>query len=508
MRWSRLRLRVRTTDEQSRSTLLSDSLTAGGGVSGWRPPSARYRRAADRRMAVVSALASSFVDGPWAVHWMTLRAAYDLEIAADEWLFAIARRVIERFPERPVASAAGPPLSAHHVCVEFIAAMLDEAMARRQAAEIEAWIFEIERSFGPPSTYTPWNGPPSSEPERSQTSNRWGLPEIVHAGALGERLNLDPGSLRWFADTGSFERTAGDENLRHYDYHWIPKRSGGARLLEAPKQNLKHIQRELLRDIVSKIPAHDAAHGFVVDRSIQTFAAPHTGRDWVLRIDLADFFSSVSADRVFGIFHSAGYRREVARLLSGLVTNATPRMVLASREHDRSVARDARLRAPHLPQGAPTSPALANLAAFGLDVRLTALAERFDARYTRYADDLAFSGNGAGRSEVDRLIDIVRTIITEEGFAVNPTKTSVRRSHQRQVLTGLVINEHLNVHRRDIDRLRAELHEAVTKGPAHANRNGHRQYRSHLQGRLGFVQATNPAKARKLWSLFDAIDWT
>ena len=91
---------------------------------------------------------------------------------------------------------------------------------------------------------------------------------------------------------------------------------------------------------------------------------------------------------------------------------------------------------------------------------------------------------------------------------MNPRKTRVRRSHQRQVLTGMVVNQHLNLHRRDLDRFRAELHEAVTKGPEKANRSGHPQYRSHLQGRLGFVQATNPMKARKLWLVFDQIDWS
>ena len=346
---------------------------------------------------------------------------------------------------------------------------------------------------------------------------RWDVFPLPTTRALSNQLNLDPASLRWFADPRSFERTAADENLRHYDYHWIKKRRGGARLLEAPKQNLKHMQRWVLREIVNKIPPHTGVHGFVAHRSIQSFAEPHTGRDWVLRLDLKDFFPSITAGRVLGIFRSAGYRSDVAELLCGLTTNATPIHVLAEREHRHDSIFVARLRAPHLPQGAPTSPALANLAAYGLDVRMTALANQFGARYTRYADDLAFSGDDhamprgassySSRVEVDRLIEIAHAIVADEGFTVNPAKTRVRRSHQRQVLTGMVVNQHLNLHRRDLDRLRAELHEAVTKGPARANRHDHPQYRSHLQGRVGFVQATNPAKARKLWALFDSIDW-
>lgn len=494
MRWSRLRLRVRTTYEQSRSTPLSDLSKP----EQWRPPSARYRHAKQRREAAAAKIANSFIDGPWTVQWMTLRAAYDFELVADGWLLEMANRAVEEYPTRPDPSS---PDHWRRFLVDigcWIDAALDQGAQRGgDVASIEARLLNASEL-----------GKHSGSGEY-----RWDVPEFATTDQLADQLNLDDRSLLWFADPSSFERTARDENLRHYDYHWIPKRSGGARLLEAPKQNLAYMQRWILRDILNQVPPHNAAHGFVKGRSIQTFASPHTARDWVLRVDLKDFFPSVFKARVDATFQAVGYPREVARMLGGLTTNATPSWVFASCDRELGSTLRERLRNPHLPQGAPTSPALANLAAFGLDVRMSALAERFDARYTRYADDLAFSGNssarsGASREEVDRLIEVVYTIITEEGFSVNRSKTRVRRSHQRQVLTGMVVNKHLNLHRRDLDRLRAELHEAVVKGPAQANRTGHGQYRSHLQGRLGFVQATNPAKARKLWSLYDQIDWS
>jgi len=168
---------------------------------------------------------------------------------------------------------------------------------------------------------------------------------------------------------------------------------------------------------------------------------------------------------------------------------------------------DAWLRAPHLCQGSPTSPALANLAAFGLDRRLRALAESFSVRYTRYADDLAFSGGSSFERHALSFVKIVSAIIEDEAFVVAVEKTQVRTASQRQVLTGLVVNEHLNVHRRDYDQLKAILHEAIVSGPEQANRSDHQQFRSHLEGRIGFVHATNPHRATKLWKKFDQITW-
>jgi hypothetical protein len=138
----------------------------------------------------------------------------------------------------------------------------------------------------------------------------------------------------------------------------------------------------------------------------------------------------------------------------------------------------------HLPQGAPTSPALANLAAFGLDRRLDGLAAALGARYSRYADDLAFSGGlhlRRTRADVGRL---VATIAGEEGFRLHPAKTSCRTSAQRQVLAGVVVNRRPNVARKDYDRLKAIVHNAARAGGASQNRLGHPDFRASLEGRV------------------------
>lgn len=472
MRGGRLRLRVRTHNKQSRCVPLS-LLDVDG-----------------RRKRVAEEISFAFRDGVWIAERMAARAGHDLGLAVDQWMSGLAVEAVEAFPEAPEDRP--------RAFLGWITAELHRAVS----PAVEAWI--VGEPPGP--GVADWVGPRSQPPPSEMAERRWPVASIGGVAELCRYLRHEPSELAWYADTKSLERSVKSEDLRHYTYYWLAKKRGSARLVEAPKQNLKYVQRRLLREIIDHIPPHETAHGFRRGRSIQTYAAPHTGREVVLRLDLRDFFLTVPAGRVFGIFYSAGYPEEVAHTLTGLTTNAVPAAVLGGRPSPGPTA-DARLRGPHLPQGAPTSPALANLAAFALDVRLSALAGKFDAKYTRYADDLAISGGGELIDGLQRFLPLVCEIVRDEGFIVNEAKTSVRSKHQRQVLTGMVVNQHLNLHRRDYDRLRAVLHDARVNGPASANRSGHPQFRSHLEGKISFVQATNPQRARKLWAAFDKIDW-
>lgn len=163
-----------------------------------------------------------------------------------------------------------------------------------------------------------------------------------------------------------------------YHYRIFRKRSGSVRLIESPKPRLKELQRQILAFLLDKIPLHPAVHGFRVGRSIKTFAVPHVGQRVILRMDLQNFFPSISRARVQAMFRTAGYPERVADLLGGICTNATPRDVWNNLpfEVDPVLLRETRslYREPHLPQGAPTSPALANLCSYRLDCRLAGLA--------------------------------------------------------------------------------------------------------------------------------------
>jgi hypothetical protein len=341
---------------------------------------------------------------------------------------------------------------------------------------------------------------------------RWPVPAIDTTGELAERLELESGQLAWLADVRGLERSVADVRLRHYSYAWVSRPGSPPRPIARPKLRLKTVQRRSLHEILDHIPPHDAAHGFVRGRSAVTHARLHAGRETVVRLDLEDFFAAVPAARVYGIFRGAGYPEAVAHSLTGLCTTVVPldewdalprpRESPAITRHHRL---GRRLATPHLPQGAPTSPAVASLAATGLDRRLAALAPTLLASYSRYADDLTFSG--PADLPAGTLRRVVTGIASEEGFRVAPEKTSVRRRHSRQLVCGVVVNERLNVPRGEYDVLKAILHDAARNGPAAANREGHPDLRAHLLGRIAWVGSLHPDRGRRLRRRFDAIAW-
>ncbi len=339
-----------------------------------------------------------------------------------------------------------------------------------------------------------------TEPQQMQpvaAAETWPVPVLESAGALAAWLRIETSELDWFADLKGLCDQNAREQLRHYHYRVLTKPSGGVRLIEIPKPRLKELQRRILAGILEKIPSHPAVHGFVKGRSIKTFAAPHVGQRMVLRMDLKDFFPSFAAARIQTLFRTLGYPESVADLLGGTCTNAVPRAILREPLYTR----------PHLPQGAPTSPALANLCTYRADCRLSGLARAAGAQYTRYADDLAFSGGEEFEHGVDPFSTRAAAILIEEGFTVNFRKTRVMRQGVRQHLAGLVANERLNIRRADFDRLKAILTNCVRLGPASQNREGHPSFRSHLNGRVGFVEQINPKKGKRLRDIFEKIQW-
>ena len=177
----------------------------------------------------------------------------------------------------------------------------------------------------------------------------------------------------------------------------VPKRSGGERTLRVPDPATKAIQRHLLHGVLDRVPIHPAAHGFESGRSIVTNALPHAGKAVVIRMDLVDFFDSTSARRVRRLFRVLGWDAESAALLTRLTTDGGT-----------------------LPQGAPTSPRLANLVNVRLDARLSALAISLGGTYTRYADDLTFSFAEADHAVLADLLPATKKIVRQRGLLAAP----------------------------------------------------------------------------------------
>jgi retron-type reverse transcriptase len=311
---------------------------------------------------------------------------------------------------------------------------------------------------------------------------RYGLPIWRTEQDLADALGISLKELRFF----SIHREA--ERIAHYVTFALPKRSGGQRLIMAPKRRLKRLQRALLDLLVRKLPVSDHAHGFRRGRSVRTGAEPHVGRAVLLKMDLKDFFPSVTFGRVRGMLIALGYGYVVATVLAVLMTEAERQPV----EIEGTIFH-VPVGPRHCVQGAPTSPGLCNCVALRLDRRLAGLARRFGFTYTRYADDLTFSGGAAGSAHALRVR--ATRIIREEGFEVNSEKTRIARKGRRQQVTGVTVNAQLGLSRRERRRLRAMIHQ-LGKERAAGVANPDRA--ASLRGKLAYLAMLNPGQAAAL----------
>lgn len=327
---------------------------------------------------------------------------------------------------------------------------------------------------------------------------RWDTPADLAAW-----LDIPLDRLEWLTGRAQdFRETQADRRPgAHYHPLLKAKRSGGLRLIEIPKPGLKQVQQKLLAGLLDAIPTHEGVHGFVRGRSAITHAREHAGHAVVIAFDLRDFFNSIGVARIRALWRTLGYPEGVAEALARLGTTRTPLAVRERLLDDGGIdfMGAKRLASRHLPQGAPTSPALANLCAFGLDLRLEGLAWRFGARYGRYADDIVFSGPPELAARSRTLQAWVRAIAQDEGFALHPGKTRRMPAHRRQAVTGIVVNERPNLARDAYDRLRAQLHACAAEGCDPGTW-------MQLQGQVGWAcQLVAPSRAQKLQRMLAVV---
>ena len=231
--------------------------------------------------------------------------------------------------------------------------------------------------------------------------------------------------------------------------------------------------------------------------SIKDNAERHVGKAVVVRIDIKDFFPTITWRRVRGLFKGCGYNQGVATLLALLCTDADRRLVELDGKRFH-VAQGERV----LPQGACTSPGLANYVVRRMDLRIKGLADSLGFNYSRYADDLIFS-HKESRGRVDILIKTVYTILRDERFEPNEKKTVVMRQHQRQMVTGILVNQELRISRRDCRRFRAIVHRCRTQGVDAVSKSMDKDVSSYVKGFLAYVNMINPDQAVVLGRLLD-----
>jgi len=442
-------------------------------------------------------LAGNLLAGNWNTLGIALALAQpiaDVRLPPGE----LPQRLMQRFPQ--------PPEYAELVAFLKADAAFQRALHNPAAAMLRALV-KAPRSAAGAKAVALTSAQTDHRPAKLRNL---GLPDIPTPTDLAAFLGLTPPHLAWLADVSGRNRRLPAGPLRPYRYRWIPRAAGSPRLLELPNRALKRAQHAILHEILDLVPLHPAAHGFCRGRSILTNATPHCGKGIVLRFDLADFFPSITAARVFRIFRTLGYPAPVARLLKGLCTGSLPLPAWDARPGARLGADHdlyQRLITRHLPQGAPTSPALANLAATRLDRRLAGLARAADATYTRYADDLTFSGSAGLARGWQTFAARVASIATEEGFRLNFYKTRLQRQGTRQHVTGIVVNAHPNIPRHEFDTLKAILTNCLRHGPTSQNRSSLPDFRAHLTGRVAHLAHINPARGAKLHHLLMQIPW-
>ena len=258
----------------------------------------------------------------------------------------------------------------------------------------------------------------------------------------------------------------------HYQEFWMRKRSGGYRMISAPDKDLQAIQSTIYSRILSSVTiVHPAAVGFRCGRSVVDNAAPHLGKRYVLKMDIHDFFGSIRSPRVRQTFKKIGYPENVSKVLGVLCCLYR-----------------------HLPQGAPTSPALSNIVGYEMDRKLAALAAEYGLTYTRYADDLTFSGDVFPKEQI---IPQVKRIIRDEKFEPNHKKTHFMNQSSRKIITGVSVASgvKLTIPKSKKREIRKNVYFILTKGLAeHQRRIGSHDpaYLKRLIGMLCYWRAIEP----------------
>jgi RNA-directed DNA polymerase len=294
----------------------------------------------------------------------------------------------------------------------------------------------------------------------------------------------------------------------HYSYYLIKKKKGGFRRIVSPYKDLKFMQSWIKENILDKVEASQQATGFIKGKSILNNAKSHENSSVILNLDLSNFFESITEKRVFGIFKSLGYSKNLAIEFAKICTAqmSEEKYDAIPQEKQEYFQEIYQLKESVLVQGAPTSPALSNLVCRRLDLRLSKLSNKLGINYSRYADDITFSGNDNNLPS----LDIIKKIINDEDFQINWNKVGKYKKGQRQIVTGLLIDGKVRVPKSFKKEIYRHLHFCSKYGAfSHFQRicpdKGYRK--EWLLGKIYFIYAIEPDEAKKMLKIANTINW-
>lgn len=308
--------------------------------------------------------------------------------------------------------------------------------------------------------------------------NKNDLPSFKNLGEFASTTKVSTRFLTWLC----YHKEVSE--VDHYHRFKIPKRNGQLREISSPKPYLRWMQKWIKRNILEKVPVNDSAKAYRVGKSIKDNAIEHINKKVLLKIDLKDFFFSIEFPTVRWFFHDLGYSYGMATIFA-LICCDCPREVITYEGKHYYIATAAR----RLNQGAITSPILSNLIGGLLDKRLSKFVQSCDkdASYTRYADDLAFSFN-TGFTE--KTYSIIRKIIQEEGYEINPGKLKVMRDPIEKIITGIKCNgDQIRLPKKYIKKLRAEIYNA---------KKNSEELSTSVLGKINYVANINQNQLKKL----------
>ncbi|MFC1717986.1 reverse transcriptase family protein [Candidatus Poribacteria bacterium] len=260
----------------------------------------------------------------------------------------------------------------------------------------------------------------------------------------------------------------------------LKKPNGAYREITIPNGNLKSIQKKILKRILETIPLNPWSHAYRKKHSPITYAQPHVGAKFLATLDIEDFFPSVSYRMVQRVFEKLGYPPDVSKALTRLATYKGC-----------------------LPQGAPTSPYIANLVLDKTDRVLKGMCEQRSLAYGRLSDDIGISGN---RNFFGSIGNFVR-VIEAHGFRESREKRELRGPSRRKFMAGLIVNDKLSVPKEQIKELRAIIHNCKRHGPSSQNRDNKPNFKKHLYGRVSYIRSVNQIAGDKLLTVLNEVDW-
>ena len=343
-------------------------------------------------------------------------------------------------------------------------------------------------------------------------NSQYSLPSILSLKHLSKRTEVNYKKLRKYVTRGDYDA---------YRKFSIRKRSGGRRFIKVPSPSLMIAQKWINEFILKEIPVHTASHAFKIGNSIRKCAAKHCGARWLIKVDVMDFFESISEIQIFRTFKELGYQPLVAFELGRLCTIATPaespRRFYENwqvRKHNESIPEYNQEFLGYLPQGAPTSPLLSNLIMRNHDAELNEIAKNYGLTYTRYSDDLSFSTRSKtfNRVTAKEVIKKAYDILSRAGFRPQSRKTKIIPPRSKKIILGLNVDGAVPRLQKEFkDRLRQHLYYLEKLGPIeHANR---REFDSvwgmkcHIKGLIDYANMIEPEYSMLCLEKFEKLEW-